>query len=566
MVVVKNQFYLLLFLLVLVLPSCSDETTVSTTSPSELGTGTFTTLSDKGGTGTFEYSQDLGTATKDVYFIFSNSNSSSSATTPVVSSSNISTGQPLSQVAPPRSQIQNPMAFSRDLEVATKFNANPPFPASNNRLSNIIVPKPVMSAVNDTNSFYNSSTSDTIASTLRTQISDGTITLNVWVEDISWTSSCTRSACITQAMADEFGAKFLASGSNNDIYDWVTKIYGVPWGAQSRYSSVIAETAATTIDILFFDIDADDSQTGGVLGFYWAKDNFSTSEISYSNQRLMFYMDSVMTATAVGTSWEITDYWPAEMVSTLAHEFQHMIHFYQKTILLASTSSSGSETWLNEMCSMSAEDLIASKLLNSGPRGVIYSDPTAGSAGMTSDRLAYYNYYNDYALNNWLSGNSVLYSYGISYSFGAYLTRNFGGANLMQAMVQNQYTDIQAVTDAVATAGYTQSDGTAHTVQSLLQGWAIAGMLSSSTTADAGYRYNTGTNFTSSLGDVDYILGSINLFNYGTPYFYTPSTLSSAGSIQAYSNRFVKVGSNVSGVFSREVTVPVGVDLIVVVK
>ncbi|MDX2471513.1 MAG: hypothetical protein QNL04_13145 [SAR324 cluster bacterium] len=565
MILLKNRFFLFLLLLLLVFSGCRDESTVSTLALSEEGTGTYTILTDKGGAGSFEYSQDLGTDTKDVYFVFSNSSASSSASTPAVSSSNIGTTDPATLVAPPRKQIQTPRSFSRDLDIATQFNANPPIPTRSANQSNLVVPDPVKASVGSTNDFFNTSTSDTISSTLRTQVSDGTITVNIWVEDISWTSGCTRSACITQTMADTFADTFLLTGSNNDIYDWVTNIYGVPWGSHSYSGSLIAASAATTIDILFYDIDADDSQTGGVLGFSWSKDNYSTSAISYSNERLIFYMDSVMTATETGTDWDITDTWPAEMVSTLAHEFQHMIHFYQKTVL-ATGFSSGSETWLNEMCSMSAEDLIASKLLNSGPRGVIYSDPTAGSSGMTGDRLAYYNYYNDYSLTNWLSGNYVLYSYGISYSFGAYLTRNFGGADLMQAIVQNEYTGTQAVTDGVATAGYTQRDGSAHTMQSLLHGWAIAGLLSSGTSAASGYRYNTGGNFSSSIGSITYVLGSINLFNYGTPYFYTPSTLGSEGAVQAYSNRFVKVATNATGVFTRTVTVPSGVDLIVITK
>ena len=88
-------------------------------------------------------------------------------------------------------------------------------------------------------------------------------------------------------------------------------------------------------------------------------------------------MDSAYFAVPDGPTWEVTDRGPSVIIGTLAHEFQHMIHFYQKPVV----RDADSESWLNEMASEVAEDLIADKMMVSGPRGVAYDDPTAGEPG-----------------------------------------------------------------------------------------------------------------------------------------------------------------------------------------
>jgi hypothetical protein len=48
----------------------------------------------------------------------------------------------------------------------------------------------------------------------------------------------------------------------------------------------------------------------------------------------------------------------------------------------------------------------------------------------------------------------------------------------------------------------------------LMQRWSAAQLLSDTTDAPPGYRYNAGTFFNSTVGAASYKLGSINLFNY----------------------------------------------------
>jgi hypothetical protein len=205
----------------------------------------------------------------------------------------------------------------------------------------------------------------------------GSKTLNIWVSDDSFGNppECTKSKCVTQEMVDALADTFLISGLDNDIYDWVTNIYEEEWENDTNgYTGLIS--ANDEITILLTDIDGDDSSSGGVIGFFWSKDNFEKSSISGSNERIMFYADAVMFANGEGT-WSIDDFWPKEMVSTLAHEFQHMINFYQKRILLDTDLN----VWINEMLSETTEDLIATKIQHIGPRGVEYTDGSAGETG-----------------------------------------------------------------------------------------------------------------------------------------------------------------------------------------
>ena len=249
----------------------------------------------------------------------------------------------------------------------------------------------------------------------------------------------------------------------------------------------------------------------------------------------MFVIDSVMFAAKDGNTWEITDYWPEELISTLAHEFQHMINFYQKEFV--QDNSSGSETWLDEMLSQCIEDIVADKIKADGPRGVLYSDKTAGSSGNQYGRLPLYNQYNDISLTKWLPENIALRSYSNSYAFGAYLIRNYGGTELIKNMVQNSGTAKDCVENGVKNCGY----GTISFAE-LLSRLGAANLLSDRLMTPEGYSFNTGDWYSSTANGYSYNLGSINLFNY----YYTPkivSTINSSTLADGNSNKLNYAGN-----------------------
>ena len=128
--------------------------------------------------------------------------------------------------------------------------------------------------------------------------------------------------------------------------------------------------------------------------------------------------------------------------STLAHEFQHMIHFGQKYV----NNGRNSSTWSNEMMSMVCEDMIQEYL---------------GISAANSPIMRLLTFATDYyrsGLTDWFpDDNNVLFSYAGAYAFGAYLARNYGGKDLINQIATNQYVDQEAITQALQAIGKNES-------------------------------------------------------------------------------------------------------------
>jgi hypothetical protein len=256
------------------------------------------------------------------------------------------------------------------------------------------------------------------------------------------------------------------------------------------------------------------------VGYFWNKDNLvDTGDIQTpSNQRLMFYIDaslySKVTSQAGETAWAETNYWPEEIYSTLAHEFQHMIQFYQKG-LVSRQDGLTADVWINEMCSMLIEDLLAEKMGVSGPRGVAPEDGTAGKPHNQAGRPPVFNYWTDYPWypeQAW-TGSRAYVPYSAAYMLGAWLIRNYGGAETLRKIVQSPDLNESAILNAVA--GQTKAPAT---FKEMLAKWSVAVLLSDRTDAPWGLRYNAGSWFpassTTTSPGVSFRLGSINVFNY----------------------------------------------------
>ncbi|MBZ4682915.1 MAG: Peptidase hyicolysin [Fusobacteriales bacterium] len=204
--------------------------------------------------------------------------------------------------------------------------------------------------------------------TLRKQVSNVSVTLenggtskrtlNIWVADDVW-------GTVTQEMIDTLADKFLQTGENNDIYDYVTSIYGDEWfEGDDKFSNTIYGNKE--IDILIYNINEFNTSDAKVLGFFDSRHNYTDYE--YSNQEIMFFIDSGYFSLKEGGNWDITyadnsGKGPATILSTLAHEFTHMIMFYQKYY----KQGISIDTWINEMCAMITEDIVADKLGISNP-------------------------------------------------------------------------------------------------------------------------------------------------------------------------------------------------------
>lgn len=387
---------------------------------------------------------------------------------------------------------------------------------------------------------------------------DAERSLSIWVQDSEWSGAAETDGMVSLSKVEALAKAFFgtAADRSSSIYAWVTNMLGDEWGAHSGsivYGGALVPLISESGNITIFiaDIDDDNSNNGGTVGYFYSGDTIPS--FPFSNERVMFTIDSVMYGTGDGT-WDSGDYWPETVFSTLAHEFQHMIHFYQKGVV-AGGDYFKEPTWIDELCAMQVEDLLADKMGVPGPRGVAAADGTAGVSGNVDGRMPLYLVWPDLAPGDWDSASetNVLYYYSWAYSFGAYLTRNYGGAEFIRRVVQSQEADATAI----ASAAQAYSGGE-ETIETLLRRWGAAVYLSSRTDAPEYYRYNSGGFVTSTVGEVEYKLGSINAFNYlqefdtnddGTvdesytePYEYYESTIRDFAG-DAFSNAFLGLGT-----------------------
>ena len=106
-------------------------------------------------------------------------------------------------------------------------------------------------------------------------------------------------------------------------------------------------------------------------------------------------------------------------ISVLIHEFQHMLRF----ICDNTVKGIDTDVWYNEMMSLLAEDIFSGYLnLN--------IDSTA------IKRLYFFKLLTNWGVTCWDTSDFFLWqaSYSVSYAFGSYLLRNYGGAKLLAAL------------------------------------------------------------------------------------------------------------------------------------
>ena len=240
---------------------------------------------------------------------------------------------------------------------------------------------------------------------------------------------------------DDFEAKAQSLGTSFiNGYNLVSHLYGEP--AENLYNddpedSVYAPMATASrtglkINIMLYNM----LDQGKVYGFVYHGDVYHN--ISGSNEGRFVYIDSQTTLKT-----------PLEANSTAQHEFSHTISKNQKKIV----QKAGDWTyWYGELLAMICEDMMQSYL------GIDDSDTGAGG-GMGNTPKARLPQANALAWVNGISGEDSL-AYASIFQFGAWLTRNFGGAKFIKELAQNAYVDMESVLNAVNAMGkgsYTQT-------------------------------------------------------------------------------------------------------------
>jgi hypothetical protein len=222
----------------------------------------------------------------------------------------------------------------------------------------------------------------------------------------------------------------------DEIYRYETAVFGYEYGGgvmpnDPTYGGIDRDPL---IHILIYDI-YDDAEKGDIMGYFLSADEFEQSALDSaglsdikSNMAEMFYLDL----------YYAKENPPNKTYATLAHEFQHMIHFNRKT--MSSPGNPTSSTWFNEMLSTIAEDLISPLI------GIdLYNEAHPVNLRIPGF-LSSYNFTDPTV---WLEDADTHKSYSIAYGLGALLVRNFGGVDFVKEVISNPYTDIAAIDAAL---------------------------------------------------------------------------------------------------------------------
>ncbi len=257
----------------------------------------------------------------------------------------------------------------------------------------------------------------------------------------------------------------------DSLYEIETNLIGDSYNTNPDTSLFINPQAK--ISILVYDIGGDytATQNAGTFGMFWGGDLYKTSAQDGSNEMELLYVDSYFT-DRVFTS----------VISTVAHEFEHMLYFVNKWIEQGIKTGA---TWYTEMGAMMAEDCLATYLNDQYDSFVISSDSTLGR--LKNFNISYYSG----GLGYWGSGDDVYTSYAISGIFGCWLQRNYGGKDLISYIVNNNATNETSITKAIQSCGSSDTfiDAFRKFALSFAQPNATAFTLKKSTTADANGHY-----------------------------------------------------------------------------
>ncbi|HXZ35753.1 MAG TPA: CFI-box-CTERM domain-containing protein [Thermodesulfobacteriota bacterium] len=292
--------------------------------------------------------------------------------------------------------------------------------------------------------------------------------LNIYVEDAIFNPSLFTTA-ILDSIANEY---------KNVILPTETAYFGTP----------------PTGDFTILLMDIKDSGGGTFVSGYFDQLN-ENSGVTHSNNRHMIYMDSIQ-GTPGSTSF----------LGTLAHEFQHFIHF---------NYDPSEESWVNEGLSGLARFVCG--------YGHQISHVTAFSQVPTT------------SLTFW---QSELANYGATYLFMLYLTEKYGGAATTKAIVANSGTGITGINNALFSRGLPVG------VNDIFKNWVVANYLNNSSISSGSYGYSA------SFSGITNAPGNITMTATVSTYAATGS-----GSVNQYAADYVKF-TNLGGTYDIFVLIP----------
>ena len=151
---------------------------------------------------------------------------------------------------------------------------------------------------------------------------------------------------------------------------------------------------------------------GPIGGYFSSGDEYPSVINPFSNERQMLYLNLSGGAVPGSLAYQ----------ATLAHEFQHMIHWWARP---------GDPSWVNEGMSMMAQ-----RINNLSTQGI-------ERAWLNAPQTPLVNGWSDNAAANQAR-------YGVSYAFMEYLYERYGGAAFLRAFMADKKQTPQALDDALA--------------------------------------------------------------------------------------------------------------------
>ncbi|GAA4340965.1 hypothetical protein GCM10023144_41150 [Pigmentiphaga soli] len=256
--------------------------------------------------------------------------------------------------------------------------------------------------------------------------------VNLWVADAEY-----QPGKITAAMVDDLASRFTAGDSA--VYPMVTGLAGQPWGPYDAGPRLIGPEQ--DINIVLLNLQPDGAAYG-TIGYFFSLNNFLNEGNNLgqtSAEALAIFLDTETLYLGGQSGFDLG-------VSTLAHEFLHMVNFYQRGVLLSAGHAAQyyvNETWLEEMTALMMEDIVRTRLGQSRPA----ADTELGQWLRANPNCGFIRQWNP-------DPDSDCFSYDHASAFGSFLLRQFG-LGFYRSLLRDTYsTWSEAVLDhAIRQAG-----------------------------------------------------------------------------------------------------------------
>ncbi len=195
------------------------------------------------------------------------------------------------------------------------------------------------------------------------------------------------------------------------MFEVETALCGSMVPAPNNWSNIISINSNTKLEIVIYEMEHS-------LCGYFSPNDFTTNGVN-SNQAPIIYVSSYN--------------FSPETYSTISHEFDHLLNYVNKTV----NHYLSMQTWYTELLSNTIEEVLEKFNFDENDPG--------------DDSVRKWLQYFLISYNYGLKWNQDSASYANVYAFGAWLVRNYGGAQLFKEIATNPYVNEESIVRAVNT-------------------------------------------------------------------------------------------------------------------